>query len=295
MSFQPVFDNFATRPKTATLKNPSATFHALIRDQFSILTWLLLGASIQALASAFLPYRNIVLVLPILLILSYKFTTTLLTLSGILSNPRMESVIPKRTSIVLPDEKRIPNSIGGSTVCAIILGVVSNHPLGMFGPGFKGVGDRFDAMIEELSRDATKHGFLGTSAWLGASERTTSNEYMSIVYFENEGYLHAFAHGPLHSEALRWWRATEKEHGHLGIMHEVFSCPKKSWEGIYINYQPTGLGTTAKEVTSETGQKSWVNPLVRVSGNKLLYSKGRMGRSVGEKEWDEMKPSEVAA
>lgn len=56
-----------------------------------------------------------------------------------------------------------------------------------------------------------------------------------------------------------------------------------------------GLGSVTKEVTDANGQKSWVNPLVKIKGN-LLYSKGRMGRSVGEKEWEslaELKPSEL--
>lgn len=80
----------------------------IVRDQFTIPTWLLLGALIQGAASALLPYRNIVLVLPLLLVLGYKISTTVLTLAGVLKNPRMEGVIPYRTSIVLPTEKGLP-------------------------------------------------------------------------------------------------------------------------------------------------------------------------------------------
>ena len=95
-------------------------------------------------------------------------------------------------------------------------------------------------MLAEMSADASKHGFLGSSAWINATAGTTSNEYMNILYFENEHYLHAYAHGPMHSEAMQWWRETEKKHRHVGIMHEVFACPKKSWEAIYLNYKPVG-------------------------------------------------------
>ena len=67
---------------------------------------------------------------------------------------------------------------------------------------------------------------------------------------------------------------------------------------MVADFNCLGLGATTKEVTSETGQKSWVNPLVKIKGRQLLYSKGRMGRSVGEKEWDAlnaMKPAELVA
>jgi heme-degrading monooxygenase HmoA len=110
----------------------------------------------------------------------------------------------------------------------------------MLTPGYKEVGDRFEGMIRELSADASKHGFLGASAWLNATDRTTSSEYASIVYFENEDYLHAYAHGPMHSAAMQWWREAEKDLKHVGIMHEVFACPKDGWEGVYLNYHPTG-------------------------------------------------------
>ena len=312
MAFQPVFSNFPTRPPTATLKRPSIGLHAvrfstvslytcinvlqqLIRDQLPISTWLLLGALIQGTATALLPYRNIVMILPVLLVLSYKATTTLLVLLGVLSNPRMNGVIPYRTTAVLPTEKGLPSKPGESSVCAIVLAAVSHHPLGMLAPGFSEVGSRFDAMLEEMSADATRYGFLGASSWINAGDHTTRSENMNILYFENEHHLHAYAHGPMHSKAMSWWRETEKKNRHVGIMHEVFACPKRGWEAIYVNYQPVGLGSTSKEVTDEKGQKSWVSPLVKIKGS-LLYSNGRMGRNVAENEWDsltKLKPEEL--
>jgi hypothetical protein len=47
----------------------------------------------------------------------------------------------------------------------------------------------------------------------------------------------------------------------------------------------TGLGSSTKEVVDKDGKKVWVNPLVKASG-KLAYSKGRMGRTYGDKEWE---------
>lgn len=212
----------------------------MIRDQFSIATWLSIGAIIQAAAYTLLPYRNIVTILPVVLFLGYKISYTACVATGLLPNPRMKDVIPYRTGVIYPDEKGVQDKAADTEMCAIILGVVSHHPLGMLGPGFKGVGDRFDAMVEQMSNDATTYGYLGHSAWLNASDSTTSSEFMTILYFQNEHYLHEYAHGPMHTQTMQWWREVEKEIPHVGIMHEVFACPKRSWEGIYVNYPPVG-------------------------------------------------------
>ena len=66
-------------------------------------------------------------------------------------------------------------------------------------------------------------------------------------------------------------------------MHEDFGVPKNNWEGVYINYHPTSLGATTKEATVD-GKTVWLNPLVHGKGI-LAYSKGRMDRPFGEKEW----------
>lgn len=191
-----------------------------------------------------LPYKNIMLVLPIFLILIAKLTTSLLQLFGITSNPVKADVIPTRTALAFPSQPKslTPTEAGSSSVCAILLGLVSHSPLGMLAESFKETGDRFDAMCDELSADATKYGFLGGSAWV-SSERTTSNEVAIIMYFENEEYMHAYAHGPMHTDAMAWWHDVSKKGKtmNVGIMHEVFACPRNSWEGVYLNYHPTGM------------------------------------------------------
>lgn len=218
-----------------------ANIHKVLRDQFAVSTWLLIGALIQGLAHLFLPYRNIVLVLPLILFFTYKIANTALILTGVLPNPLMSNVVPYRTTPIFPNANGVQEKTDSQTICAILLGVVSHHPLGMLGHGFNEVGDRFEAMVQELSADASTHGFLGASAWLNATERTTGNEYAGILYFENEDYLHKYAHGPLHSQAMQWWSADSENLKQVGIMHEVFACPKDGWEGIYLNYHPTGM------------------------------------------------------
>ncbi|OAK97757.1 hypothetical protein IQ06DRAFT_358038 [Phaeosphaeriaceae sp. SRC1lsM3a] len=285
MSMEPVYNPFTVRPTTAIYKSPAIALQNVIRDQFHFTTWLLIGGLIQGLAHVFLPYRNIVLVLPLILFFTYKLANTALILLGVLPNPNMADVIPYRTAPVFPSSSGLQEKAGAQTICAILVGVVSHHPLGMLGPGFKETGDRFNVFVKEFSANASAYGFLGASSWLNATERTGSNEYAAILYFENEDYLHKFAHSEFHNETLRWWRDNEKNMKHIGIMHEVFACPKNGWEGMYINYHPTGLGSASKEVTDVDGRKTWVNPLVKAKG-KLAYSKGRMGRAFGDKEWE---------
>ena len=196
----------------------------------------------------------------------------------------MNGVIPNRTVPVFPDTHGNRSNPAEEQVTAIILAVRSNHPLGIFASGYEEVGNYFSSMMKQLEKDSTQSGFLGASSWLSTADRGVSSEYMTIIYFSSLEHLHAYAHGPLHTEAMTWWAKTEQRLPHIGIMHEVFAAPKHSWEGIYVNYHPTGLGATRKEV-GVRGERVWVNPLVRGRG-RLTYSKGRMGRAFSrEEEW----------
>ena len=254
----------------------------MLRDNFTIPTWLLLGALVQGFL-CLLPYHNIALVAPASLALIGLIARTLLITFGILKNPYADGVIEGRTAALYADETGAYEKPGDQQICVIVLAVRSNHPLGLLADGFKDVGDYFNAMCAELDKDPKTHGFLGNSAWLAAGDRGVSSEFMSIMYFDSPESLHAYAHGPLHTETMEWWHKTEQKHKHIGIMHEVYAAPKNSWEGIYVNYHPTGIGATTREAEID-GKKVWMNPLVHAKG-PLRYSKGRMGRPFGEKEW----------
>lgn len=264
----------------------------MLRDNFSIPTWLMLGALIQGLL-CFLPYRNLALVAPVCMVLALSIGRTMLQTIGVLSNPYIENVVTERTAIVYPDSNGSYATPGGRELCTIMLAVRSNHPLGILADGYKEVGDHFGNMCAELNKDAAKHGFLGNSSWLAAGERGVSSEFMSIMYFDSVESLHNYAHGPLHTKAMEWWRQTEKKHKHIGIMHEVYYSPKNCWEGIYVNYHPTGLGATSLQLEID-GKKQHFSPLVQGKG-QLRYSKGRMGRTFSDKqEWPEFEKMSVA-
>lgn len=186
----------------------------------------------------------------------------------------------------MPGEDGEQDTPAGSQVLCLIIAVRSNSPMGIFSPGFNTIADYFKAMCEELESDPTVYGFLGASSWLSNSDRCVSSEYMSVMYFESSEALHAYAHGPRHTETMNWWTSTAKDHDHLGIMHEVFAAPKNGWEGVYINYHPAGLNAAYKQVdvkTEQGSEKVWKSLQVEGRG-PLRYSRGRMGRVVPSQE-----------
>ena len=255
----------------------------MLRDQLTIPIWLTIGALIQGLIT-FLPYRNLVLILPPALFLTYKITVAGLRAAGLLHNPWIDGAIQQRTAILYADEHGEYTTPGDASVCAIMLAARSNHPLGILGYGFKEVGDRFTAMTRELDADPTRFGYLGASTWLNSSDRDSGNEQMVMMYFRSLHACHEYAHGKMHTDTMLWWRENEHKMKHVGIMHEIFSAPKHAAEGIYVNYHPTGLGATFTEANVK-GEKVWMSPLVEGKG-KLAYSKGRMGKPLDqEKEW----------
>ena len=82
---------------------------------------------------------------------------------------------------------------------------------------------------------------LGMSSWLNFGDRAASNEIMTVSYFRSAAHLHHFARAPSHRAGWDWWNQMVKRHSYMGIMHEIYSAPKQSWENVYINYHPTGL------------------------------------------------------
>ena len=65
---------------------------------------------------------------------------------------------------------------------------------------------------------------------------------MTVSYWASIEHLHAFAHGPSHREGWAWWDHYRQSHHDVGIYHETFFAPRGSWETIYENMHPTGMG-----------------------------------------------------
>jgi hypothetical protein len=177
-------------------------------------------------------------------------------------------------------------AIAGQDLCVIMLAARSNHPLGALAPGYKQVGDFMKSFVEDLGANSEKYGFLGASSWLSAADRAANSEQMGLLYFKSVDHMHEWAHGPLHQQAMNWWKKDYDKWAHIGLMHEVFSIPKKGWEGVYNNYHPTGLTATSTPAVIKTEQgerKMFVSPMVYGNG-PLKYSRARMNRSLDQGE-----------
>lgn len=65
-------------------------------------------------------------------------------------------------------------------------------------------------------------------------------------------------------------------------MHEVYEADRGMWEGVYINFQPTLLGSTTylkkdgKLVGGEVGEQ-WISPLMDANKGPLRTSMARRG------------------
>jgi hypothetical protein len=112
---------------------------------------------------------------------------------------------------------------------------------------------------------------------------------MTVCYFRNVSYLHAFAHGSVHREGWNWWNKHVAGFPHISIMHELYQTPPRAWENIYVNSHPTGLAATtyravlppAKEGEEEGGKPVWLSPTVDARKGRFRSSAGRMGTDMG--------------
>lgn len=65
---------------------------------------------------------------------------------------------------------------------------------------------------------------------------------MMIQYWESEEQLLAYAKGDKHTKAWKTFNKRAKENPAVGIYHETYIIPAKSYESIYVNMPVFGLG-----------------------------------------------------
>ena len=196
-------------------------------------------------------------------------------------NQYMDDVIQKKYSTAFPDELgNYGNKPANNDVVVFHIGTRSNHPLGMFAPGVKKMNDYFARMMKDLDDHADEFGFLGSTSWLNASDRTTSPEIMMVCYFRTVEQLHAFAKSHYHRDAWDWWNKNQKSMPYVSIYHETFHVPKGGWEAIYINSHVSGINaSTVRYTDALTGKDMYASPIVDASKGLLKTSAGRMSRS----------------
>jgi heme A synthase len=100
-----------------------------LRDQFPLSTWLLIGASLQALFFILLPQTAIYISACLFATLAYYFANTMLQVYGVIPNPEMERVIPGKVTAQVPDMNGNMPSSGTSKegIVVMFLGVKSHQ------------------------------------------------------------------------------------------------------------------------------------------------------------------------
>lgn len=116
-----------------------------------------------------------------MLFLVYKLGRTILMTAGVIPNPYMSGAILERVAPIMPTSKGDQSTPAGEGICAIMLAARCNHPLGLFAPGFKEVGDYMQRMQKQLSDEATPNGFLGSNAWMSNNDPYEPSETMLFM------------------------------------------------------------------------------------------------------------------
>ena len=246
---------------------------------------MLLGAVVQT-GLFFLPLRPVYQYGPCLTLLVLKIIDNVLQLFGIKRNEHMQGVIPGRHAALLPnvdgtfqrDENGFP---GGGQITVFLLSVKSNHPLGALAPGFRDLADFFIKMTANLRANAEEYGYLGSTNWLHVDERTSASEKMTVFYFRSLAGVHKFAHDDAHREGWDWWSKHARDIPFLGISHEAYEVPAGNWENVYVNMQPSGLGSASIPFKTEEGETKFASPVVDASRGKLRTHQGRKGEASG--------------
>lgn len=287
MAFKSIYAPSSKKPHMQDRKDGGAfPILTILQYNFSIVSWILVGASLQALAVYLFSSGRYVLLISTTL-LAAKITRSLLQASKLAPNPYLKDVIPGRTTALLPDENSGEVETASSRKIAVLhLGAKSNHPFGYFAPQFSKVGDWVNKMSNDMDSGKVS-GFMGQTTFHRLDERGAP-EVTLISYWDSIESLWAFAHGDLHREAWQWWEKIIKANGYVGINHEIFEADAQHWENIYVNFQPTMMGATThlrrggKTLEGGVVSDQWISPLVDARRGKLAKSSGRMGREVSQ-------------
>ncbi|EDN09326.1 hypothetical protein I7I51_04723 [Histoplasma capsulatum] len=247
----------------------------IIRDNFTITTWLLVGGLIQGVVVALLGYLSL---LPAVAVLAYRFGNNLLMALGWTKNRYLSNVLLTKFTAQMPcSDGSFGSTFAERPLVVFLIGAKSSHPLGAFDPVFLKLADYFSKMVRELRETAEESGYLGSSAWI-STEDTTTNELMNVMYFRDFESLHKYAHGPLHIKGVKYWSSVVNDTPHVSIFHETYVVPQGRWENIYVNSRPTGLGAASFPVRSAQGktETEWMSPIVDARTGALRGMEGRI-------------------
>ncbi|KAI4129406.1 MAG: hypothetical protein LQ338_002246 [Usnochroma carphineum] len=272
-------------------------------------TWLLIGGCLQCLLALVLPLRLIILLAALLLAIRLALSTRKTDKPLQSALPFQRDIRKGRWTAQIPHEDGSVVQRGSETeVVVFVVGASSSQyassllefqsaglgeltpdysPMKLQTPEFKQLTQYFRGMWDEVESDRQKWGFLGRSSPLVGSTPAASTTVITLSYWKNLASLHDFALSPAHRAGWNWWNRTIKDHGHMGIMHEVYAAPKGHWENIYVNFRPFGMGQMqfvdvdagAEEEGNGVPKERLKGPLIEAKGGRWGSMVGRMSRA----------------
>ncbi|KAJ9294551.1 hypothetical protein DTO271G3_6819 [Paecilomyces variotii] len=280
-ALKPIFPPTNTGPQSVFANKDG--FKMVLNNNFSPSSWLLAAAAVQGVITWLFP--TVLSFLPALFILGYRVLDMVLIIYGFRQNRYMNGTVGRKTTAQIPDENGdFGDKPSNATVVVLLLGLRTNHPLGIFYPGFQKINTYFVNMMKDLESNREDYGYLTTSSWISSSDRAAGSELLNIYYFRSMEGLLKFAHNPSHSAGVNWWNKTIKEHRDISIMHEVYEAEPGHWENIYENYWPASFASTKYPVKNQTADEKdaapqqWVNGMVDAATGSLNSSMKRMRR-----------------
>ncbi|KAG9231988.1 hypothetical protein BJ875DRAFT_99756 [Amylocarpus encephaloides] len=287
-SFTPAFPHQHTkRPLSQAAQGWQSKWHPLlspngqnlIKSQFGVGDWLIVGCCLQAFIVLVSPCRLIWSLTPTFGLAIWKMFRTLLVIAGWVENPHMKDVVHGKTTTIFPNPdgsftRETGQSIVGKGVVVVMLSSKCNHPLGMMYPPYKEILAHGRAMFQDLEKNADEYGLLGYSNYNG-TDTTTKSVSMSVLYFTNMESLQRYAHvSKQHREGWEWWNQNGDRADEVSIGHEVYDVPEGKWETIYGNAKPYGFAATTHAIKTHGVERKYVCPIV---DNKRMTAPQRMG------------------
>lgn len=262
----------------ATKLKINASFGAhLLKDQFSITTWLSFGAVIQTIL--FLTVKPSYATLPVIGFAIWTIGSLLRSVST--PNTADPNITYHKTTALLPSSTGEHRSgTSGEKIAVLHLALKNYSPLGPLSPAYRKMIEFAPTMMAELDSPAgrEKYGFLGSDTYLQTSSpvSTSASTLMFIMYFRSLEGVHTYSQSELHRKGWDWYHNSTKGEGManktLGIMHEVFEAPAGKWETVHVNMEKVGLSRAS--VRLDNG--SQVETLVDARKAPLATAKGRI-------------------
>jgi len=263
------------KPKLQSNNLPTyLTREKILASSFHPTTILLIGACLQGAILLLYPY--FIALLPSVVLLGLRIVDTIAITFKFKPNPYLKNAILDKWTALVPNiSGQISETPANEKIAVFLLCFKVNHPLGFFASHVKDVGVFANKMYADLENNMqNNNGFLGQSNWTSVDENGAI-ELLVLSYWRCYEDVVNYSQGKQHREAWNWWNEMHQQNKqqieHIGISHEVFECPRSSWENVSINFQPTRLGAT---MFFQKEEGKWVSPIVEAKG-KLRTSKGR--------------------